>query len=343
MQITLLSYAVAVVSLGMGASETTRSPNSLAVEVARCLRCSKGAFLALRAAFVSGNNFERFINVCDRIRGMLDCTKRIRGKCANALEVQALMESFQYLCQDQFQAYKHVMECMDTHSGVVSRSCEILCHADRYMLGWFFYGFMRSSLLLSIPEGEMPSKVNVLYFRKVTAETCTILVCYIACMRERYNAKCGGIGGSMLLEALFRPMMSLHKSWAYSPIANTMKLILPPQCNIVATEQGINYYRLGKQAEESIKQSFTQGSSNDYSNLLKGRNLSVSIPQIPLLRGAISPLDQSHYVNNPVSTPAVMSVEPDEARMHLAEVEEQIEELKKDDERQRAALDAFRG
>ncbi|VDM10753.1 unnamed protein product [Wuchereria bancrofti] len=308
---------------------TTSAPKSIISQIVRCLRCTKPVFLAIRAALVSGNHFERFVNVCNRLRGVLQCTSHVPGKCSKETGIESLLNSFRYFCIDQFLAYKYIFECLDLHSAAVLRECQQKCQATRQVLGWFLYSYIHSTLPFSVPESDVPAKINVKYFNKISGDACSALSCYMQCLREKYNRRCSDIGGNMFLEVLFRPLVSLHKSWAYSPIATSMMLIMPQTCNFLTNLNQLNDYRLDGKTIAKIDNAFPKSAVNQYANHLQGSN-SSAILWMPLLKNIPSPLDHKEFSSNPmeVSTPTI----------HIEEIEEAIEELKAIDKLQRLKL-----
>nr|CRZ25266.1 BMA-CPG-4 [Brugia malayi] len=310
-------------------NNTTSAPKSIMSQIARCLRCTKPFLLAIRAALVSGNHFERFVNVCNRLRGVLQCTSHVPGKCSKEKGIESLLNSFRYFCIDQFLAYKYIFECLDLHSAAVLRECQQRCQATRQVLGWFLYSYIHSTLPFSVPESDVPAKINVKYFNKISSDACSALSCYMQCLREKYNRRCSDIGGNMLLEVLFRPLVSLHKSWAYSPIATSMMLIMPQTCNFLTNLNQLNNYRLDGKTYAKINNAFPKSAINQYANHLQGSNSSATL-WMPLLKNIPSPLDHTEFSSNPikVSTPTI----------HIEEIEEAIEELKAIDKLQQLKL-----
>ncbi|VDM97511.1 unnamed protein product [Thelazia callipaeda] len=275
------------------------------------LGCMKPILLAVRAALVSGNHFERFINICERIRGALKCIRHIPGKCSQESGTRFLIANFQYFCEDNYPViavitvYKHMSECLDIYSSVVQRECQWRCQETRQVLSWFLYGYMRSTVLATISEETVPSKLNADYFRRISGDTCRMVMCYMTCLREKYNVKCNGIGGSMFVEAIFRPLIALHRSWPYSPIANSMGLIMPPECNFLTRLESLNEFRLVKTTDAPIQ----------------------------LLKSVISPLDDDDFASYLTRTPP--TTENDESKIHTEETEEAIENFKSLDRLQR--------
>ncbi|EJD75161.1 hypothetical protein LOAG_17637 [Loa loa] len=304
-------------------------PRSLISEIIRCLKCTKPILLAIRASLVSGNHYERFVNVCNRLRGVLQCTNHVPGKCSRQSGIESLLDSFRYFCIDQFTAYRYIFECLDIHSATVLRECQGKCQASRQVLGWFIYSYIHSTLPFSIPEHDTPAKINVKYFAKISSDACSTLSCYIECLREKYNRRCGDIGGNMFLEVLFRPLVSLHKSWAYSPIATSMMLIMPQTCDFLTNLDQLNEYRLDEKTHAKIENAFPKNAKNQYANHLQGRN-SSAISWMPFLKNLPSPLDQKEFPSDSMNYPA--------PPIHIEEIQEAIDQFKTIDKMQRLHL-----
>uniref|UniRef100_A0A0R3RH71 CPG4 domain-containing protein n=1 Tax=Elaeophora elaphi TaxID=1147741 RepID=A0A0R3RH71_9BILA len=307
---------------------TTIAPKSIVSEITRCLRCTKPMLLAIRAALVSGNHFERFINTCDRLRGVIQCTNQVPGKCSKETGFESLLNSFRHFCIDQFPAFKSIFECLDLHSTEVLRECQVQCKATRRILGWLLYSFIHSALPFSVPEPDIPARINVQYFQKISSGACNMLSCYINCLQQKFNGRCSGIGGTMFLELLFRPLTSFHKSWAYSPIATSVILIMPQSCDFFTTLDQLNSFKLDEDTYNKISNGFSDSEKNEYTKYLQGGNSSAT-SWIPLLKSISSPLNHKEF-----STDSTENLAP----IHIEEIEQAIEEFKEIDRLQRLKL-----
>ncbi|VDK76044.1 unnamed protein product [Litomosoides sigmodontis] len=291
---------------------TAAAPQSIVSEIVRCLRCTKSVVLAIRAALVSGNHFERFVNTCNRLRGVIECTNRVPGKCSKETGIKSLLGSFRHFCINQFSAFKYIFECLDLHATEVLRECQEKCKATRRVLGWFLYSFIHSTLPFTVSEAEVPTKINAKYFNKMSGGACSILSCYVNCLREKYNMRCNDIGGNI-------PLISLHKSWPYSPIATATLLIMPQTCDFFTTLEQLNGYRMDEKIYTKINKAFPSDAKDQYANHLQDRNFSA-ISWIPLLKSLPFAMDHEELPNDP---------EKDSAPpIHIEEVEEAIEEFK---------------
>lgn len=311
-------------------------------QIAECMRCAKQIMLAARAAVVSGNGYERFVNICHRINALFQCTERLKKDCGDRSEFESVAEGFKYLCSHQYEAYKNVAECIDIHSTNTAQVCERECHTSKWVVGWFFYGFLRSTLPMSIPEGDIPSKINVLYFRKLTSDSCTTLHCYMLCLRNRYNTKCGGVGGSLVLEAYLRPIAALYDSWALNPIVNTLKLILPAQCDFVTSDGGLNLYRLDAKQSQAIQNSFSANRNHSLVDLDIRKGSRTATELRAKLTSLLSRKRDSEN-DDAVRYPAITTMEPTDEEMHVGEVEEEVMLLKRIDDQQRRQLAVSNG
>uniref|UniRef100_A0A915PQF7 Chondroitin proteoglycan 4 domain-containing protein n=1 Tax=Setaria digitata TaxID=48799 RepID=A0A915PQF7_9BILA len=290
---------------------TTTTSNSIVSEVARCLRCMKPMLLAIRATLVSGNHFERFVNVCDRIRGMLRCTSHVPGKCSRETGIESLLASFQHFCEDRFSdrdyflivVYKHTFECLDLHSAQTLTECQKKCQANRQIVGWFLYSYIRSTLPFTLPEPDVPAKINVQYFNKISSDICG-------------------------------PLISLHKSWPYSPIANSMMLIMPQTCDFITTLEALNHNRLDGKTEAKIDNAFSKGVKSQYFNLFQSYNLSTISP-FPLLKAVPSPLDLNEFSSNLGGSSGPSELTKKLPSIHVEEVQRAIEEFEEIDLLQR--------
>ncbi|VDN92541.1 unnamed protein product [Brugia pahangi] len=142
--------------------------------------CLKPFLLTLRANFVSGNNYERLVNTCEKLSEVYECMDRIK-KCQPNYLFRIFMDGFEYMCIEH------------------PADCEQKCKAHKLMAGWFIYSIMQSTTLLHTEENGAPPRVNIGFLRKITSEACSIVQCYFLCLKTKYNARCHGIGGNLLM------------------------------------------------------------------------------------------------------------------------------------------------
>ncbi|EJW86393.1 hypothetical protein WUBG_02698 [Wuchereria bancrofti] len=145
--------------------------------------CLKPFLLTLRANFVSGNNYERLVNTCEKLNEVYECMDRIK-KCQPNYLFRIFMDSFEYMCIEH------------------PADCEQKCKAHKLMAGWFIYSVMQSTTLLRTEENGAPPRVNIGFLRKITSEACSIVQCYFLCLKTKYNARCHGIGGNLFMVSL---------------------------------------------------------------------------------------------------------------------------------------------
>ncbi|VDO27435.1 Uncharacterized protein BM_BM14705 [Brugia malayi] len=215
--------------------------------------CLKPFLLTLRANFVSGNNYERLVNTCEKLSEVYECMDRIK-KCQPNYLFRIFMDGFEYMCIEHPAAFRDLMECMDLHTQIVTKDCEQKCKAHKLMAGWFIYSIMQSTTLLHTEENGVPPRVNIGFLRKITSEACSIVQCYFLCLKTKYNARCHGIGGNLLMEAIVRPIYRIHNSILLSPFWNIMRLMMPSQCNFIMTDAGITWQRINSKLDKDLKQ-----------------------------------------------------------------------------------------
>ncbi|EFO24898.1 hypothetical protein LOAG_03588 [Loa loa] len=149
--------------------------------------CLKPLLLTLRASFVSGNNYERLVNTCEKFREVYECMDRIK-KCQPNYLFPLFMDGFKYMCVEH------------------PADCEEKCKAHKLMAGWFIHLIMQSTTFFRTEENGAPPRVNIGFLRKITSEACSsvfvIVECYFLCLKTKYNARCHGIGGNLFMVSL---------------------------------------------------------------------------------------------------------------------------------------------
>uniref|UniRef100_A0A915PIB0 Protein kinase domain-containing protein n=1 Tax=Setaria digitata TaxID=48799 RepID=A0A915PIB0_9BILA len=197
--------------------------------------CVKPLLLTLRASFVSGNNYERLMNTCEKLREVYECMDRMK-KCQSDYLFRLFMDGLKYICIEH------------------PADCEQKCNAHKLIIGWFIYSAMQSTTFFHIDENGAPPRVNAFFFRKITSEACSILQCYFLCLKTKYNARCHGIGGNLLMEAILRPVYRIHNSILLSPLWNIMRLMMPSQCSFMMTDAGIAWQRVDPKLDQDLKE-----------------------------------------------------------------------------------------
>uniref|UniRef100_A0A0R3RYV4 CPG4 domain-containing protein n=1 Tax=Elaeophora elaphi TaxID=1147741 RepID=A0A0R3RYV4_9BILA len=117
--------------------------------------CLKHFLLTLRASLVSGNNYERLTNTCEKLRQVYECLDRLK-KCQPSRLFRMLMDGFKYMCIEH------------------PADCEQKCKAHNLIAGWFIYSAMHSTKLLHDGGNGAPPRVNIGFLRKITSEACSI-------------------------------------------------------------------------------------------------------------------------------------------------------------------------
>ncbi|VBB29602.1 unnamed protein product [Acanthocheilonema viteae] len=197
--------------------------------------CLKPFLLTLRASFVSGNNYERLVNTCEKLRKVYECMDRLK-KCQQNYLFRIFMDGFKYMCVEH------------------PADCEQKCKAHNLIAGWFIHSAVHSNKLLHAGTNGAPPRVNIGFLRKITSEACSILQCYFLCLKTKYNARCHGIGGNLLVEAMVRPIYRMHNSMLLSPFWNIMRLMMPSQCNFMMTDEGISWQRINPKLDKDLKE-----------------------------------------------------------------------------------------
>ncbi|VDK80080.1 unnamed protein product [Litomosoides sigmodontis] len=215
--------------------------------------CLKPFLATLRASFVSGNNYERLVNTCEKLREVYDCMDRLK-KCQPNYLFRIFMDGFEYMCVEHPAAFRDLMECMDLHVQIVTKDCEQKCKAHNLIAGWFIHSAMHSTRLLHGGTNGAPPRVNIGFLRKITSEACSITQCYLLCLKTKYNARCHGIGGNLFMEVMVRPIYQMHNSILLSPFWNIMRLMLPSQCNFMMTDTGISWQRINPRLDKDLKE-----------------------------------------------------------------------------------------
>ncbi|KAM3725703.1 Chondroitin proteoglycan [Dirofilaria immitis] len=214
--------------------------------------CLKPLLLTLRASFVSGNDYERLVNTCEKLREVYECMDRIK-KCQDNYLFRVFMDGFEYMCIEHPAAFRDLMECMDLHAPVVIKDCEQKCNALKLVMGWIIYWTTQFSSSLRISSNAAQPRFYAHVFRKITSEVCAISECYFLCLKIKYNARCYGIGGNLFMEVMIRPIYRIHNSILLSPFMNIMKLMMPAQCDFIMTDAGISRQRIDPKLDKDLK------------------------------------------------------------------------------------------
>ncbi|VDD93327.1 unnamed protein product [Enterobius vermicularis] len=140
---------------------TTRSSEMLYVKgihVPDCARgCTAQLFATLDVAVKSGNNFERFNNVCDRFNETVVCLANLKH-CGSFELFETLSSGMAYMCIEQREAFTAVIECIDQNAAEIKDGCAKTCNAQGIFTGWAVYAALRDAKLITPQIGKVPSK-----------------------------------------------------------------------------------------------------------------------------------------------------------------------------------------
>uniref|UniRef100_A0A915BBE4 Chondroitin proteoglycan 4 domain-containing protein n=1 Tax=Parascaris univalens TaxID=6257 RepID=A0A915BBE4_PARUN len=232
------------------------------IELPDCFKgCNDYFFKAIDVAIKSGNNYERFQNVCHRFVEARRCLDKLKH-CGNYELFDVLTSGMKYMCIDQKDAFNATVECVDVNTAEIQERCSKDCNVEGILAGWGVYAGLRQTALFTPASSGNPSKLNVIFFRKITTEGCQVIQCYLTCMRSKFNARCSGMAGSLLSEVIFRPISMGHNLVVFGPALNFVRLVLPVQCNFVLTKAGIDTFRIDEKLDVELKKAYSMNRGN---------------------------------------------------------------------------------
>ncbi|CAJ0929863.1 unnamed protein product, partial [Mesorhabditis belari] len=210
--------------------------------------CSEFVMPVINAVVLAGSNTDRLKDACGQFEIAESCMKEMTH-CPRNDFYYTTTSGVRYMCIEQRRAFDANSNCMDKVNDQVYQECDQECNTQALLagltaketlsgLGEGFEGFMKNFI--------DPQMINI-----VVSETCRIGQCLLGCYKNKFDAHCDGAAGSLLSEALIRPLDNTQ------PLGAIFGTFLPSQCRFVYENDQRNNLRITRKLDEDLKKMYT--------------------------------------------------------------------------------------
>ncbi|CAJ0591976.1 unnamed protein product [Cylicocyclus nassatus] len=217
--------------------------------------------------------------------------------CGTDSMFESMTSGLKYMCEEQVEAFRAVVDCIDQNSHRVKEDCDRHCHSNSLAAGLM----LKDTVMTQLDHPVVSKNVNMRRIiephmpRLFFSESCRIAECVMGCTRLKFNMLCDGTAGSLLMEMLTRPLSEEAEAFPSATyLTSFLGGLLPRTCEFL-TSKGRHSFRIDPELDEEIKRMYSE----------KHRAAGASLPnplaepilmdnpflELPLLLSPVSPID----------------------------------------------------
>uniref|UniRef100_A0AC35U2L3 CPG4 domain-containing protein n=1 Tax=Rhabditophanes sp. KR3021 TaxID=114890 RepID=A0AC35U2L3_9BILA len=168
---------------------------------------------------------DKYKNICSGYQNAKTCMLE-KPQCPSHSIFKTVSSGIVFMCEEQKDAFAHNIDCINDWFQYSNFECESFCLASNLINGLSIKTMLEKDFkfLQMFDPYIMKMSVN---------EGCRVTECMLKCYKQKLNTRCEGIGGSLLVEALVRPMGDVQGLG--SPIIPALTAFLPQQCGFITT------------------------------------------------------------------------------------------------------------
>ncbi|PAV68220.1 hypothetical protein WR25_21383 [Diploscapter pachys] len=198
--------------------------------------------------FISSSSISNdLVDICSRYEDAVKCMAPLTH-CSNRDFFDSFTSGVKYLCHDQREAFDALIGCIIANTDNVRKGCESQCHATEYMTGFALKDILG---LINIPLVDLHRMVEPHMGSLMLSEGCRTGKCLMDCHKAKFDVTCEGTAGSLIMEALSRPLSSPSSF----PFLSMFSGLLPHQCSYLMGD-GLQSLRIDKQLDVDIKRMY---------------------------------------------------------------------------------------
>ncbi|CAD5217398.1 unnamed protein product [Bursaphelenchus xylophilus] len=211
--------------------------------------CNRAFSEAMKVAFQAENNQVRFFGVCKNYEDGVACQNKLID-CPGRDLFDVMTSGLHFMCIEQRKAFERVINCIDAERVQVQAHCEKVCRGRNRLTNWA----AQSGLLDIFGSYDKASpRFDGEQFRAVMQDVCDLSKCYLTCFRTDYNNKCGNSAGTLLSEAIVRPMAESQSEPLIQHMSGFMNLFMPHQCGFFLNKDELDPHRIDPHLSEALK------------------------------------------------------------------------------------------
>ncbi|KAI6211503.1 CPG4 domain-containing protein [Aphelenchoides besseyi] len=199
--------------------------------------CNEHFSEAMHIAMNAGNHFERYQGVCHYYNQTVHCQ-------------DALVNCQGRQTFDVMTTFNKVIECMDVEANSVQEVCEKKCEGRTRLTEWA----TKVGLLDILGRKKELPHFDGDQLRSVVQDVCDVAQCYLTCVRNEYNEKCGNSAGTLLSETVIRPFAETQNEPVISAMGTFLNLFAPRQCSFVINKDDMAAHRIDPELDRTLRQ-----------------------------------------------------------------------------------------
>ncbi|KAI6183342.1 hypothetical protein M3Y97_00479000 [Aphelenchoides bicaudatus] len=227
-------------------------PDQVAMDkLPECQKACNDAFSnAMKIALQAPNHHERFVGVCMHFNESISCHDKLED-CPGREAFDVMTSGLYYACIDQRRAFDNVIECLDIKSNEVQTECETKCRGQTRLSDWvskagLFNVFSRSE------QVAQPFELD--NFRLMIHDVCELATCYLSCIRNAYDTKCGENAGTLLSATIVRPVAETQTDPFVKTMSTLLYVFVPQQCSMFVREENLAEHRIDPAIDHQLRQ-----------------------------------------------------------------------------------------
>ncbi|CAD5212981.1 unnamed protein product [Bursaphelenchus okinawaensis] len=221
--------------------------------------CNVAFTAAMKVAFKAENNLDRFDGVCQNYENGVACQDSLVD-CPGRDTFDVLTSGLHFMCIEQKKAFQRILNCIDSERVQVQQHCEKVCRGRVRLTNW-----ATQSGLLDIfgAYDKAAPRFDGEQFRAVMQDVCDLAKCYLTCVRTDYNNKCGNSAGTLISEAIVRPMAEGQSEPVIQHMSGFMNIFMPSQCGFFLNKDELAPHRIDPHLSEALKRDAEQYSAKN--------------------------------------------------------------------------------
>jgi hypothetical protein len=210
--------------------------------------CYRKLQLSLRTAMDASTDYiKRFETICQQYDESLQCFKG-REHCSVNSYYIALTSGLKFMCVEQRLAFEANLPCLRHVADETTRDCQSRCNLDNLATGLAMKEVLQKDIkLLHLLDNQM-ANIGM-------QESCRLTNCFLGCYKTKLDAKCDGVAGSMLAEAVLRPF-SFPEMDGGNYLNEVFRQFIPRQCNFMSDKNELDRLRMDPKLIEELNNKY---------------------------------------------------------------------------------------
>ncbi|CAJ0582753.1 unnamed protein product, partial [Mesorhabditis spiculigera] len=226
----------------------------LDAQSAECaVACTEYFMPLLGSVFRTGSNEERLNETCAEFEKAEECIQQQKDCPKNEL-YHTMTSGLRYMCHEQLPAFQASVQCMDNVGEQVYLECDNSCNPQALLSGLAVKEVLTQGLGQGFDGGFIKNFIDPHMMTMVASESCRIGQCMLECYRNKFNMLCEGTAGSLVSEAIVRPLDSSGSKAGL--LGSVFGVFLPAQCRFMYDNSLLRKYRIDPALDKDLKRMY---------------------------------------------------------------------------------------